>query len=73
MGDKSKRSPGLGGVVAAGGGDVGGARRAQEAKGRVAQRGHDLGDGPAAHLGPIFIEGHVTDPVGAVLDVPMGA
>jgi len=70
-GDEGQSRSGLGGVVATGGGDVGGARRAQEAKGRVAQRGHDLGDGPAAHLGPIFIEGHVADPVGAVFDVPM--
>ena len=57
----------------AAGGDVGGAHRAQEAKGCVAQRRHNLGDGPGAHLRAILVKGHVADPVGTVLDAPMVA
>ncbi len=73
IGDEGKRSAGLGGIVATGGGDIRGAGGAQEADGGVAQRRHDLRDGPAADLGAIFIEGHVANPVGAVLDAPMVA
>jgi len=63
----------LGRVIAAGGGDGGRAGAAEEADGRVAQGGHDLGDGTGAHLRAILVEGDIADPMGAVLDAPVGA
>ena len=37
----------------------------------VAERRHDLGDVATAHLGAVFIERHIADPMRLVLYVPM--
>lgn len=57
--EKGERLGGPRGVVAGGGGDVRGPARAQEPDGRGAEGGHHLGDGAGAHLGAVFIEGHI--------------
>jgi hypothetical protein len=44
---------------------------AERADDEVAQAGHDLRRGPSADLGAILGEGHIPDPVQAVLDRPV--
>src|SRR5215207_1465295 len=53
------------------GGDVGGTGQAEQADRGVAEGGHYLGAGSGADLGPVLVESHVPDPVGAVLDAPV--
>ena len=53
--------------VAAGGGDVGGPDESVDADGEVAQGRHDRGAIAGAHLGVIFGEDDVADPVQPVV------
>src|SRR5262249_56929920 len=69
--DESEGGGGLSGHAAAGGGDIGLAEEAEQADGGVAEGGHDLGRAALAHLGAIFVEGYVADPMRAVFDPPM--
>ena len=61
----------MGGVGALGLGEVGPARPSQQRDGDVAEGRHDLRGGPGADLAAVFAEGHVADPVQAVLDPPV--
>ena len=46
---------------------------AKQREGKVAQRGHDLGTGPATDARSVFIEGDITYPVETVFNRPMAA
>jgi len=63
-----KWSPWVTAVVAQRGGEVDRPGPAEHAYDEVAQAGHDLRSGPGAELGAILGEGHIADPVQAVLD-----
>jgi SEC-C motif len=58
-------------VVAQRGGEVDRPGPAEHADDQVAQAGHDLRGSPGADLGAILGEGHIPDPVQAVLDRPV--
>lgn len=53
------------------GSDDFGSGHAQQRDGQIAQRGHDLSPGAATDAAAILIEGHVADPVEAILNRPM--
>src|SRR6266511_774957 len=55
------------------GGEVDRAGPAEHANDQVAQAGHDLRGGAGAELGGVLGEGHVADPMPAVLDRPVPA
>ena len=61
------------GVVAQGSGEVYRPGAAQRADREVAQARHDLRASPGAQLGGVLGEGHIADPVQAVLDRPVSA
>src|SRR5262249_22887511 len=44
---------------------------AHQSNNRVAQRRHDLWDIATPHLRAIFIKGHIPDPMGLVLNMPL--
>jgi hypothetical protein len=62
---------GVAGVLAEGGGTVDWPGAAERTDGEVAQAGHDLWAGPGAQPGGVLGEGHIPDPVQAVLDRPV--
>ena len=49
------------------------ARASEQADGEVAAGGEGLGDGAAAHLGAVFVEGDVAHVMELVLDPPVPA
>src|SRR2546428_1483148 len=69
--EERQRCPGLSRKAATGSRDVGFARPAHESNDRIAQRCHRLRDTATTHLRPIFVEGHIADPMGFILDVPV--
>ncbi len=69
--EQGESRPGLGRIVAAGSGNIGGARAAQQTNHGTAQGRQRLGNGRRAHLGAIFIKRDIADPVALGFDVPM--
>ena len=69
--DHAKRAMGFGSIIAQGLGNVRLMGQAQEADRQVPQGGHDPRGGFRADLGPIFVKGHIPDPVQAILDGPV--
>jgi hypothetical protein len=68
-----QRAEWVAGVVAEGCGDVGDAGQAQCGDREVPQRRHDLWGMSGAGGGAVLVEGHIADPVQAVLDRPMAS
>ena len=53
--------------------DVAGAGDAEEGDGQVTNRGHHLCAGAFADAGAVLVEGHIPDPMEAILNRPMAA
>ncbi len=69
--EKREGVPGIGLKVVQGGMDAGVAPGVEEADGRVPQGGEHLRNRRGAHAASVFAERHITDPMRAILDVPM--